>query len=296
MVLDVGSNDGILLKPLQENGITAIGIDPSENVSELANSKGLKTLVGFFNEEIISKIINNYGLVDVICASSVFTHFESPQEFFKTSKKILSKKGQLIIEIEYLADIIDSIGFERFYFDRPHYYSVNSIEVIAKKFGFYINKVKRLDAHNGSIRLFLSRESDESTGLNELISNEKIILKTSSIISKFHDFSNACDALKNFIKTENEKGKKTIGYGCPARFSTITNFANIGPDLLSKVIDDSPLKTNKFSPGMHIPIINYDESPDVDNYLVFAYEYIDTIKKKINKQCNFYKPLPLRKI
>ena len=121
-IVDIGSNDGILLKPLKSMGIRALGIDPSINVGKLANDNGLETLIGFFNNSSVEKIINDYGKPDTIVASSIFTHIENPKQFALDIKKLIQENGFLILEVEYLSNFIKNIQFERFYFDRPFYY------------------------------------------------------------------------------------------------------------------------------------------------------------------------------
>ena len=126
-VLDIGSNDGILLKPLKKLNINCVGVEPSENVGKIANSLGLTTIISFFNKQCSDNIVSKFGKPDCVVASSVFTHLENPNIFIKDLKKILSNDGVLIIEVEYLLNIINKMQFERFYFDRPNYYSITSI-------------------------------------------------------------------------------------------------------------------------------------------------------------------------
>ena len=126
-VVDIGSNDGVLLNPLKKINVKCLGIDPSENVGNIANDKGLKTLITFFDESCFEDILRFGGNPDCIVASSVFTHLENPNLFIRNLKKILDKKGEIIIEVEHLKNILDQIQFERFYFDRTYYYSFTSI-------------------------------------------------------------------------------------------------------------------------------------------------------------------------
>ena len=116
-IVDIGSNDGILLEPLKKLNVKAVGIDPSINVGKIANDKGLETFIGFFDNKIINKIIKKYTKPDLIVASSVVTHLEAPIKFAKNVKKFLQDDGTLIIEIEYLQNFIQNLEYERFYFD-----------------------------------------------------------------------------------------------------------------------------------------------------------------------------------
>ena len=295
-VLDVGSNDGILLKPLKDLNIKCVGVDASQNVGDIANSNGLDTFIGFFNEKLALRIKKDKGCPDVIVASSVFTHLSDPGEFFSVCSQLLDKDGFIMIEVEFLNDIIETQGFERFYFDRPHYYTVSSLQRLSAKFGFEIIEVNRIEAHGGSIQVKFMRSI-------EIIKNQKIVseeikpLTRGKILEYFRKFENSCNELKNKLIEFKKNGDQFGGFGCPARLSTITNFANIGPELIPFVVDDTPLKQFRYTPGRHIPIIPFEGSPSVENYLVFAYEYIDSIRLKFSDRGkSFFRPIPFVKI
>ena len=295
-VLDVGSNDGVLLKPLQARGIQCLGIDPSHNVGEIANSKGLETIIGFFNQDIADRVAGEKGRPDMIVASSVFTHLSDPGDFFATCDSILDFGGSVLIEVEFLNDIIETIGFERFYYDRPHYYTVQSLKKLSEKHGFEVTDVKHIEAHGGSIQVKFQRVKDLSKHFRTF-SNQIDSLSRKQILYHFNKFEQSCEELRNQLHRFKHDRKKIGGYGCPARLSTITNFAGIGPELLPFVIDDTPLKQGRHTPGKHIPIIPYTNSPEVQNYLVFAYEYIDSIRAKLSrKDVTYYRPVPFIKI
>ncbi len=298
-VLDVGSNDGILLEKLLNKNINCLGIDPSENVSEIANKKGFKTIVGFFDDKSVNKIKADFGKPDLINASSVFTHLEDPRSFFKDCNNLLSEGGKIIIEVEYLANIVSDYSFERFYFDRPHYYSLNALIKLADPFGFRLEDAKLINVHGGSIRVMFSKDDYIVTSqrAQELITQEQSHLSKKQLIEKFDKFSSSCKILKKEIITFNNKNVTLAAYGCPARFSTITNFAGITKIDIPYVIDDSPLKQGRFSPGKHIPILPFNKDEKVDIYIVFAYEYIESIKKQVgNPNIKFFKPIPFQEI
>jgi len=298
--LDVGSNDGILLSKLQDRNIKCIGIDPSENVSEIANRNGFQTIVGFFDKKTASQIQKDFGKPDLITASSVFTHLEKPSEFFSNCKNLLRKEGKIIIEVEYLANIVRDFSFERFYFDRPHYYSLSSLIKLAEPHGFELEDADIINVHGGSIRAIFSegQKKQISKKAIEILNIENKLLSKDQLNTKLDHFLFSCKILKNKIIELNNNKIKFAAYGCPARFSTITNIANISDKDLSYVVDDSPLKQGRFSPGMHIPIRSFNKEDDIDLYIVFAYEYIDSIKNKLKNKnkIDFFRPIPFEKI
>ncbi len=159
-VVDIGSNDGILLKPLKKLKVNAIGIDPSLNVGKIANNKGLETFIGFYDKPIINKILQKYQKPDLIVASSVVTHLDNPRKFAKNIKLFLEKNGTLIIEIEYLQNFLKNLEFERFYFDRPFYYSAYSLHYLFKEVDMSLYDIEKIDTHGGSLRCFIKNSKN----------------------------------------------------------------------------------------------------------------------------------------
>ncbi len=300
-IVDIGSNDGILLKPLKKLKIKAIGIDPSLNVGKLANDRGLKTFIAFFDKPIITKILKEYPKPDLVVASSVVTHLDNPKKFAKNIKKFLAKNGDLIIEIEYLQSFINNLEFERFYFDRPFYYSAYSINYLFNKEEMSLYDIQKIDSHGGSLRCFIKniRNYKKTKRCNKILDDEIKNLNLKSFKIFNNKIIKEAAKLKYNLSILKKKNKTIIGYGAPARVSTITNFANIDSNFINFIIDDSPLKQNRYSPGKHIKIlpkknnINYK----IENVIVFAYEYFEEIKKNFKKlNVFFFKPIPFRKI
>jgi SAM-dependent methyltransferase len=284
-VVDIGSNDGILLKPLKKLKVKAIGVDPSINVGKIANDAGLTTLIAFFNDESADTIINRYGKPDVAVASSIFTHLENPHQFIEAVKKLLTPNGDFIIEVEYIGDILKDVQFERFYLDRVFYYSLTSLKHLFETHNMYLSDVEKIEPHGGSIRVTARNNGAPgkvSERVKRLLSEEKLKL-TPAALKKFKQKAkNYIEAFKNKLKAYKKSNLKVAGYGAPARVATITNFGKIGTELIPSIIDDSPLKQNRWSPGMHIPILprNHLNKYTPDILVVFAYEYFNDIKKK----------------
>jgi len=300
-VVDIGSNDGILLKPLKSMGVQSLGIDPSVNVGKIANDNGLETLIGFFNKNSVEKIISNYGKPDTIVASSIFTHIENPKQFALDIKKLIQENGFLILEVEYLSNFIKNIQFERFYFDRPFYYSLLSIKILFQQVGMSLVNVEHIHTHGGSIRCYIKNSKDEkpSSLVEDIISQEKENLKFETFKIFQQDIIKETRNLKKKLNYFKRSKKKVIGYGAPARVSTITNFANIDYKDIEFIIDDSPLKQERYTPGTHIPIISREKSNsnNIDIIIVFAYEYFKEIKEYTkNYNCEYFQPIPFKKL
>ena len=299
-VVDIGSNDGILLKPLQKLKVECVGIDPSINVAKIANDKGLKTYRGFFDKKIIKKILSERQKPDLVIASSIITHLADPRAFAKNIKDFLQKDGTLIIEIEYLQIFLKNFEFERFYFDRPFYFSANSVNNLFKAVGMKLYDIEKISPHGGSIRCYIKNRSDfkSTKRCTKFLKDEKEKLTLSSFKEFNQSISIHSTNFKNFLKKFKNEGKTIIGYGSPARVSTITNVSKVNSKLIKYIIDDSPLKQNRFTPGMHIKILpRKNNIRNINIVVVFAYEYFQDIKKYFkNKKVIFYKPIPFTKI
>src|SRR3989344_6083597 len=258
-VVDIGSNDGILLKPLKQLGIRAIGVDPSINVSKIANDQGFLTLTSFFNSEAAEKIKKDFGKPDVVVASSIFTHVEDPHQFVEDVKKVMVDDGVFIPDVEKI---------------EPH---GGSLRVVARKNG--------LDSFSSDAVRFFLKEEENTLNLSRL---EEFKHTVDAYLSAFRDK----------LKEYKEVGLKVAGYSAPARVSTICNYGGIGPSLIEFIVDDSPLKQNRHSPGTHIPIVSRSylggHKPDV--LVVFAYEYLEDIKKKTNGGYRYLMPIPPKEV
>ncbi len=299
-VVDVGSNDGILLKPLKELGVKTLGIEPSINVSKIANDAGLETMTAFFDAESAKTTEAQYGKPDVIVASSVFTHLEDPHTFIDDVKTLLTDDGRFIIEVEYIGNILKQTQFERFYLDRIFYYSLTSLKHLFESHGMEITDVEHIEPHGGSLQVTIQNKgvAAPTSRVPEQLAEEAGVLT----LPKLQEFKANVDtqvaALREKLAEYKSAGLKVAGYGSPARVSTICNYGKIGPELVEFTIDDSPLKQNKFTPGTHIPIFpkeHLDENrPDI--LVVFAYEYFDDIKKKTGGAYRYLIPIPPREV
>jgi len=300
-VVDIGSNDGILLKPLKQLGVKAIGVDPSINVSKIANDQGLATLTSFFNLETVEKIRKDFGKADVIVASSIFTHLENPHQFIEDVKRIMTDDGAFIIEVEYIGNILADVQFERFYLDRIFYYSLTSLSKLFDTHGMYIADAEKIEPHGGSIRVFVRKNnpnSMSSDAVRSLLEEEENTLNPSEL-EKFRRTTDVyISSFRDKLKEYKEAGLEVAGYGAPARVATICNYGNIGPSLIEFIVDDSPLKQNRWTPGTHVPIVSksYLDEHKADVLVVFAYEYLEGIKKKTNGEYKYLIPIPPREV
>ena len=301
-VIDIGSNDGILLKPLKERGVKAIGVEPSVNVSKIANEAGLETITSFFDTKTVDKIVAKHGQADMVVTSSVFTHVEDPHQIIEDVKTLMTSDGAFIIEVEHIGAFVANTQFERFYFDRPYYYSASSLRDLFALHNMYIADIEHISPHGGSIRVKAHKNghtAPQSKRFLALLKEEEDTL-TSKTMTDFRKTSELyVKAFRDKLIAYKEEGLRVAGYSAPARVSTICNFGKIGPELIEFLVDDSPLKQNRSSPGTHIPIVpkeHLDEN-EVDILVVFAYEYLYDIRAKTSgMDYRYLIPIPPKEV
>ena len=289
IVVDIGSNDGVLLKPLLELGCEAIGVEPAANLAKQANVNGLTTLCSYFNKEIVDKIISDSGHADIVVASNVFAHLDEYHDIIENVKSLLSENGTYIVEVQYFADMIKDMTFDNIYHEHVLYYTVHSMINLFDKHNMNVYKVEKIPTHGGSIRGYISKTNNpRHHSVDDLLKEEK-----QNGIDDLHTLEKFNDQLQNnineirelFNRLSNEK-KRIFGYGAPAKSSTMINSIGLDNSNVELIIEDSPLKQGLFTPGSHIPItgpeILQDETPDY--LMIFAWNYADEIIAKVEEK------------
>ena len=280
-IIDVGSNDGIGLKPFLDEGFSNIqGIEPAKNLADLANKNGINTFHGYLDEKALNPIKNG---ADLILASNVFAHADDLKSMAESMKKLIKPDGKIIIEVQYILKTIKDLTFDNIYHEHTNYWSVTSLDKFFKDLGLKIFNVEEIDTHGGSIRVYVSQEKEIriSKNVQDFLKNEENFgLKK---ISTYIDFGKKIENLKKQvlknIKSIKETYPSIIGYGAPAKASTALNYFKI-KDEIDFIVEDNQLKHEKFIPGVKIPIVSKEKIKNNDAViLVLAWNFFDEIKK-----------------
>lgn len=289
--LDIGSNDGTLLKSFKSLGMKILGVDPAENLVKKANKEGVKTICALFTKEIVLQIKKKYGAAKIITATNVIAHVHDLHDFFEGIKILLSDRGLLIAEFPYLIDLVDKVEFDTIYQEHLSYFSITPFEKLLKKHGLYLTDVQRLPVHGGSVRVFVSKQPEKSSSrVKKLLRLEKKkeILDPQTYLKFRRKVDRVRHELVQLLWKLRLENKKIVGYGASAKGNIILNYCRIGPETLDYIVDSISYKQGKFTPGMHIPI--YPESKllqDQPDYtLLLAWNFADEI---INKQAEYRK-------
>jgi len=284
-IIDVGSNDGVALRPFKDLGFKKIlGIEPAKNLAKLANKDKIKTYNGFLDKKCLKKIKKN---ADLILASNVFAHSDNLKEMTQIMLNLLSKTGTIIIEIQYLMNTLKDLTFDNIYHEHYNYWSLTSLVNFFRQFNAQIFKSECINTHGGSLRIYVRKGQKV-----KIESNVKKMLKEEENfgIKKFNtyrDFGKKVylirENVRKNIKRLKSENKVIIGYGAPAKATTALNFFGISNEI-NYIIEDNKLKHNKFIPGVKIPIKNKSHVKDKNNTLiVLAWNFYKDIKKNNQK-------------
>ena len=280
-IIDVGSNDGVALKPFQDLGFkNVLGIEPAKNLAKLANKNKIKTFNGFLEKKNLKKIKKN---VDLILASNVVAHSDNLKEMAECMFSLLGKKGTIIIEVQYLMNTLKDLTFDNIYHEHYNYWSLTSLINFFAQFNAKIFKAEQVNTHGGSLRIYVKKGKNikiESSVKKMLNEEEKFGIKNFKTYQTFGEkvYKIRNNVIEN-IKKLKKVNRKIIGFGAPAKATTALNFFGIS-DEIEFVVEDNKLKHNKFIPGVKIPIKNKSQIKDKNNTLVvLAWNFFDDIKK-----------------
>jgi SAM-dependent methyltransferase len=286
-VIDIGSNDGVALKPLKEKNIKVLGIEPATNIAKIATDNGIETINDFFTDDIADEILEK-GKADIITASNVFAHADGIEEIVKTSFKTLKDDGSFIVEVQYILDTINDLTFDNVYHEHVTYWSVLSLNNFFKKLGFKLYRVEHIDTHGGSIRAFVCKDNREiQSNVTEFLNNE--IENGLTDYNTYLEFGNRIQTAKNNVLNNIRKLKQAgisiVGYGSPAKATTALNYFGITNKQIDYIIEDNELKHNKVVPGVYIPIHSKEKAelnlPDI--ILVLAWNFFEEVKANNKK-------------
>ena len=285
-ILEIGSNDGALIKNFKKNKV--IGIEPCNNLAKITSKKGYLTYNEYWNYKLAKKIKNKHSEIDLIYSANTLTHISNLDSVFKSISLLLSKKGILIIEDPSLLECIKKISYDQFYNEHIYLFSVISVSNFIKKFNLEIFDLKNIKTHGGSIRYYIKKlenrdikisnnvkkqlQNEKKFGLHKLVTYKKFAKKVKS--SKKN--------LLSILEKLKSKNKKIIGYGATAKAVTILNYCNINKNLIKSFVDTTPDKINKYMPGKNIKIIRYNSNSlnNVDYAFLGAWNFRNEISIK----------------
>ena len=308
LVIDIGSNVGVLLQMFKAHRARVLGVDPATNIAEIANGNGVETVAAFFNTETARGIVATKGQASLITATNVFAHIDDLRDLIEAVDVLLNERGVFVIEMPYFSELIHNLEYDTIYHEHLSYISLLPTIRFFAQFGMEVFDVQRRDIHGGSIRIFVCRrnaaerpvndivhqllESERREGIHELVTLNEF---AKAVAKNRKDLRDLLDQLK-------ADNKRLAGVSAPAKGMTLLNYCDIGPNILDYVTEKSQLKIGRYTPGTHIEIVP-DEMlltapPDYVLLLAwnFADEIINNLKEYANHGGKFIIPIPTPRI
>lgn len=289
-VVEIGSNDGTLLKFISENSIRHLGIDPSSNVVERAKKTGITSLNEFFSFSTAQVIKEKHGKADVIAATNVICHLPDLEDLFKGVKELLADDGIFIFEEPYLLSMLNLVSFDQIYDEHVYIFSLLSISNVCELHDLELYDAESQSTHGGSMRYYVCHKGKQQQsnrlqkGLSIEISNGLETLDT------YIQFEKNCEKKKgqliHLIQNLKKQGKSISGYAATSKSTTVLNYCGIDSSLIDYICDSTPEKIGMVSPGSNIPIVSieYMHLNQPDYLILFAWNHeVEIMRNEKNK-------------
>jgi SAM-dependent methyltransferase len=258
-VFEIASNDGYLLQHFLPLGIPVTGIEPAVNVAEVAGRKNIATLVEFFCLKLARRLRSEGRQADLIIGNNVLAQVPDLNDFTAGMGHLLAPNGVITLEFPHLERLIDHNQFDTIYHEHFSYFSLITIDRLARRHELKLFDVEELMTHGGSLRVYLCRNGarhETTSAVTALLNHERNIGFEN--INSYTQFSTKVHQTKrqllSFLIQCKEQGAKLCGYGAPGKGNTLLNYCGIGTDFLDFTVDRNPYKHGRYTPGMHIPI------------------------------------------
>ncbi len=300
LVIELASNDGYLLKNYVEHDIPVLGIDPADGPAAAANEINVPTRCEFFTADLARQLADEGIQADVIHGNNVLAHVADTNGFVSGIKTLLKADGVAVIEAPYLRPLIEHCEFDTIYHEHLCYFSVTALDKLFRRHGLYLNDIRHLSIHGGSLRLFIEPVENVGESVKQALAEEESLGMNS--LAYYNDFSARVDHVKvsltNLLTELRESGKTVAAYGAAAKGATLINYIGIGTDLIDFVVDRNVHKQGKLMPGQHIPIrppeALLESQPDY--VLLLAWNFADEIRQQQQayeeQGGKFIKPVP----
>jgi hypothetical protein len=287
-VVEVGSNDGTLLRQYQTQGVTnVLGIDPAADIVKAAQSANVPTLEAFFTPELAQSLRNERGPSALICANNVFAHSEELFGFARGVRTLLAVEGVFVFEVSYLLDVVEKLLFDTIYHEHLAYHALAPLVRFFAKLDLKLFDAERIETHGGSVRGYVGlrsaghRETERLDALLELERKAGVFAPEIYVQLKRRIEERGAQ-LRERLALLRHEGKRIAGFGAPAKLTTLMYELGIDRTSIDFIVDDSTFKQGLYTPGLHIPVVPsaalYERRPDA--CVIFAWNFADAIIAK----------------
>lgn len=284
LVVELASNDGYLLKNFVQEGIPVLGIDPAPNQVEAANKAGVNSINEFFSSELAKKLKSEGKQADVIIGNNVLAHVADTHDFVDGISTLLKEDGVAVMEMHYVRDLVDHTEFDTIYHEHLCYFSVIAVDKLFRKHGMFVNDVKRVKIHGGSIRIYVEKHEAPTDNLKKVMAEEYDL--GMDRIEYYQGFAEKVAKirtdLRKLVTDLKSEGKRIAAYGAAAKGTIMLNYCGIDSSVIDYVVDRNVHKHGKFMPGVHIEILPPEKIlEDMPDYVVLLpWNFSDEILKQ----------------
>jgi methylation protein EvaC len=285
-VVEIGSNDGTLLRHFAASGVRHLGVEPSASVAAAAEKVGVQSLRRFFGEDVAHDIVRDYGQADAILAANCFSHIHDLEGLATGIHHLLKPHGLLVFEDPYLCDILENTAYDQIYDEHMYYFSVTGVSRWLERHGFEIVEVTPQRVHGGSMRYTVARRGRrpvEASVKAWLQQEARAGLQRPETYDGFRGrVETSRDALISLLRGLKRSGKRVAGYGATSKSTTVLNYCGVTSELVEFISDTTPVKQGRFSPGVHLPVRPHAEfaSRYPDYAVLFAWNHAAEILQK----------------
>ncbi len=276
LVVELGSNDGIMLEAWKNLRVPALGVEPSKNVADVSFSRGHRVISKFINSEVVGEIANQ-GPVSLVFAANTFCQFADFSEYLKYVTELIGEKGVFVFEDPYFLDIYEKTAYDQIYDEHVWYFTVTFINNMLKPLGYHVFDCEHIDVHGGELRMYVGRRDRYPVSASVLAWLAKEIDLEKKILELGLNIEKSRTELLDILRQIRREGKKICGFGAASKGVVITNYCGIGPDLIPFITDNTPIKQGKYYPGTHIPIVPQEKFANVDYAFLFAWNHLREI-------------------
>lgn len=290
LVVEIASNDGYLLQHFLPLGIPVLGIEPAANVAQVAVAKGIATRVDFFGRALADELVRDGKQADLVIANNVLAQVPDLNGFVAAMGRLLKPQGMITVEFPHLQELLAGNQFDTIYHEHFSYFSLTTIDLLARRHGLRVVDVEELRTHGGSLRVYMSLSSAgrlPTSRVSAVLDEEKRrgLLDVGSYAAFAQQVRSTKRKLLSFLIRAKESGMTICGYGAPGKGNTLLNYCGIGTDFLDFTVDRNPYKHGRFTPGMHIPIHPIDMIAQVKPDYVIILPW--NLKHEIMRQLDY---------
>ena len=299
LVVDIGSNDGTLLRNFRDAGHRVRGIEPTD-AGKLAIADGIDTDIAFFGRDAVDEVLRTAGPATIVTATNVFAHMEDIHSVTEQVVRLLAPDGVFISESHYWLSLVETLQYDTIYHEHLRYYSLTSLSYLLARHGLDVIHAKRIPTHGGSIRVYAARPGTRAVdGSVRRILDEEAQELDAPALARFRrgvvDSKLGLHALLRDLKAQ---GDRIYGIGAPSRSSTLINYVGLDDGIIDRVLEiEGSYKIGKYVPGTVIPVVNeralFDDPPE--HALLFSWHIADELMPKLAGRGyagDFIVPLP----